>query len=157
MVKIYQTSKIKVVKKIFSEFARLATSNGDGFVDYVWPKPGFEKPQPKIGYIRLFKPFNWVIGTGEYVSDVTSNMQKEALQAISQMKYGKSGYFIIIDPVAKMLMHAVKPALNGKVLYNFQDKKGNYLFRDIVTAAKKPQGGLSKYYWEKTRETRCAT
>ena len=141
--------KDKGGKKIFSEFARVASTHGEGFVDYVWPKPGFEKPQPKISFVKMFKPLNWVIGTGEYVSDVTSNMQKEALYSISQMRYGKSGYFAVVDSTGKMLMHPIKPSLNGKNLINLQDKKGIYLFRDIINAAKNPEGGLSKYYWAK--------
>ena len=59
----------------------------------MWPKPGFNKPQAKVSYVKLFKPFNWVIGTGAYVDDITKDLQKEALQAISKMRYGKSGYF----------------------------------------------------------------
>ena len=141
--------KDKGGKKIFSEFASVASSNGEGFVDYVWPKPGFEKPQQKISFVKMFKPLNWVIGTGEYVSDVTSNMQKEALSTISQMRYGKSGYFVVLEPSGKMLMHPIKPSLDGKNLLQVQDKKGNYLFQDIIAAAKKSEGGLSKYFWAK--------
>ena len=141
--------KDKGGKQIFTEFARLAKANGEGFVDYVWPKPGFEKPQLKIGYIRMFKPFNWVIGTGSYVEDVTSNMQKEALNTISQMRYGKNGYFWIQDTSSKMVMHPIKPALNGKDLVNFQDKKGVYLFKDLSSVSVQKGGGLVKYHWAK--------
>jgi methyl-accepting chemotaxis protein len=140
-------------KKIFSEFASQTEATGEAFVDYVWPKPGFEKPQPKISYVKRFKPFNWVIGTGAYVEDVTSNMQQEALKTISQMRYGSSGYFAIIDTSGTMLMHPIKPSLNGKNLINVKDKKGVLLFQDIITSAKSAEGGLSKYSWEKPGKT----
>ena len=55
-------------------------------------------------------------------------MQKEALKTISQMRYGKNGYFSVNDSSAKMIMHPIKPSLNGKNLMNFQDKKGVYIF-----------------------------
>jgi len=141
--------KDKGGKKIFVEFAKATATNGEGFVDYVWPKPGFEKPQPKISFVKLFKPFKWTIGTGAYVADVTSNMQKEALKTISQMRYGKSGYFAVMDSTGTMLMHPIKASLNGKNLINVQDKKGTYLFKDIIKSAENPEGGLSKYHWEK--------
>ena len=54
--------KDKGGKRIFSEFAKVASANGDGFVDYVWPKPGFEKPQNKVSYVKMFAPYKWVIG-----------------------------------------------------------------------------------------------
>jgi len=50
--------KDKDGKRIFYEFARQTAATGEAFVDYVWPKPGFEKPQPKISYVKRFKPFN---------------------------------------------------------------------------------------------------
>jgi methyl-accepting chemotaxis protein len=54
---------------LFREFADRA-SDGGGFVAYAWPKPGFEKPQPKMSYVQQFKPWSWVIGTGIYIDDV---------------------------------------------------------------------------------------
>jgi methyl-accepting chemotaxis protein len=145
--------KDKGGKKIFSEFAKVASLNGEGFVDYVWPKPGFEKPQPKISFVKMFKPLNWVIGTGAYVEDVTSNMQKEALATIAQMRYGKNGYFWVLDTKGGMIMHPIKPSLNGKNLSTFQDKKGVYLFRDLSSISVKKGEGLVKYHWQKPGET----
>ena len=144
--------KDKGGKKIFTEFARVASADGEGFVDYVWPKPGFDKPQPKISFVKLFKPLNWVVGTGAYVADVTSNMQKEALATIAQMRYGKNGYFWVLDTKGGMIMHPIKPSLNGKNLSNFQDKKGVYLFKDLSAISVKEGEGLVKYHWQKPGE-----
>ncbi len=41
-----------------------------GFIEYTWPKPGMDEPQPKISYVKLFKPWGWIVGTGTYVDDV---------------------------------------------------------------------------------------
>jgi len=145
--------KDKGGKKIFSQFVKITAATGDGFVDYVWPKPGFEKPQAKVSYVKRFKPFNWVIGTGAYVSDVTANMQKEALSTIAQMRYGKNGYFWIQDTSSKMVMHAIKPTLDGKDLSNFKDKTGIYLFKDLSAISLQKGEGLVKYNWEKPGKT----
>ncbi|MGB1227448.1 MAG: cache domain-containing protein, partial [Poseidonibacter sp.] len=135
--------KDKGGKQIFKEFASVAKSKGEGFVDYVWPKPNFEKPQAKVSFVKLFKPYNWVIGTGEYVSDVSAKIKKEALLTISKMRYGKDGYFWINDSYPKMVMHAVKPSLDGKDLSKIQDKAGKYLFKEFsVIANKEAKGGL---------------
>ncbi len=108
-------------KQIFKVFAEVAGKNGDGFVDYVWPKPGFDSPQDKVSYVKLFKPFNWVIGTGEYVDNVTSKLQEEALKTIGEIRYGVDGYFWINDSHPTMVMHPIKPALNGKDLSQLKD------------------------------------
>jgi len=142
--------KDKNGKRIFYEFAKVCKTNKSGFVEYVWPKPGYDKPQAKVSFVKLFKPFNWVIGTGAYVDDVTAKLQKEALQAIQDMRYGKNGYFWINDMQPKMIMHPMKPSLNGKDLSNVKDPNGVYLFNEMVKVCKKsPKGGLVKYAWSK--------
>ena len=137
-------------KQIFSEFAALAKKNGEGFVDYVWAKPGFEKPQPKVSFIKLFKPYNWVVGTGEYVSDVSSKIQEESKKAIADMRYGKDGYFWINDSSPKMVMHPIKPALVGQDLSENKDAKGKKHFVEMVEVVKNNKdGGLVKYFWDR--------
>jgi len=137
-------------KKIFKEFAQVAKAKGEGFVDYVWPKPGFDAPQSKVSFVKLFKEYNWVIGTGEYVSDVSAKIKEEALSTINKMRYGKDGYFWINDSSPKMIMHAIKPNLDGQDLSNVQDKAGKYLFKEFaVVANENPEGGLVKYMWPK--------
>ena len=142
--------KDKGGKKIFKEFAALAKTKGEGFVDYVWPKPEFEKPQAKVSFVKLFEPYNWVIGTGEYVSDVSAKIKEEALRTISKMRYGNDGYFWINDSSPKMIMHPTNSSLNGKDLSGIQDKSGKYLFKELTKVANADEsGGLVKYMWPK--------
>lgn len=62
-------------KRLFVEFAKVAsTEAGEGYVDYLWPKPGYEKPVPKLSFVRQFKPWKWVVGTGVYIDDVDAAM-----------------------------------------------------------------------------------
>ncbi|MBA4395325.1 MAG: chemotaxis protein, partial [Desulfobacca sp.] len=65
-------------KRLFVTFADVARKEGAGFVDYLWPKPGFSKPVPKISYVKLFPEWGWVIGSGIYLDDV----EKEVSQLI---------------------------------------------------------------------------
>jgi methyl-accepting chemotaxis protein len=44
--------------------------NGGGFSDYRFPKEDSDKPLPKRSYVEYYKPFGWVIGTGNYVDDI---------------------------------------------------------------------------------------
>jgi len=46
--------------------------------------------------------------------DTNIIMQKEALNAIKNMRYGKNGYFWVNDMNNKMLMHPIKPEYDGK-------------------------------------------
>ena len=137
-------------KQIFKEFATVAKKDSEGFVDYVWAKPGYTTPQPKVSFVKLFKPYDWVIGTGEYVDDVTTKMQDEALRTIAEMRYGKDGYFWINDSHPKMVMHPIKPSLNGEDLSENKDAKGKKHFVEMVQVVNKNKdGGLVKYFWDR--------
>ena len=59
-------------KALFVDFVNVVKKNGAGFVPYEWPKPGFDKPQPKLSYVAGFAPWNWVIGTGVYIDDLNA-------------------------------------------------------------------------------------
>ena len=142
--------KDKGGKQIFKEFSDVAKKDGEGFVDYVWPKPGFETPQLKVSFVKLFKPYNWVIGTGEYVDDVTTKLQAEALKTISEMRYANNDYFWINDSSPKMIMHPVSKHLDGKDLSSNADAKGKKLFVEMSKVSNENKaGGLVKYWWDK--------
>jgi methyl-accepting chemotaxis protein len=59
-------------KALFVDFVNVVRKDGAGFVPYEWPKPGFNKPQPKLSYVAGFAPWNWVIGTGVYIDDLNA-------------------------------------------------------------------------------------
>lgn len=68
-------------KALFTEFAKTARDKGEGYVDYLWPKPGSEQPVAKISYVKGFAPWGWVIGSGVYVDNVQANFLARLTQA----------------------------------------------------------------------------
>jgi methyl-accepting chemotaxis protein len=61
-------------KRLFVAFADTVRRDGAGFVPYEWPKPGADKPQPKLSYVAGFAPWGWVVGTGVYVDDLQAQV-----------------------------------------------------------------------------------
>jgi methyl-accepting chemotaxis protein len=59
-------------KKLFVDMVKVVQDKGAGFVEYQWPKPGAEAPQPKVSYVAGYEPWGWIIGSGIYVDDVSS-------------------------------------------------------------------------------------
>ncbi len=66
-------------KAMFMEMVKLVQTQGSGFVSYLWPKPGYDRPVPKISYAKGFLPWGWVIGTGIYLDDVDTIFHDQAL------------------------------------------------------------------------------
>lgn len=55
-------------------FVKQIIKNGQkengGYTEYWFPKEGETKASLKRGYSKIYKPYNWVIGTGNYVDDI---------------------------------------------------------------------------------------
>ncbi len=68
-------------QNLFQAFVEVCNEKGEGFVDYLWPKPtkqGLIADMPKLSYVRLFKEWNWIIGTGVYIDGIDKMIdQKE--------------------------------------------------------------------------------
>jgi len=61
-------------QNLFQAFAEITKRGpGEGFVDYLWPKPvkdGLTERTAKISYVRLHKPTGWIIGSGAYIDNI---------------------------------------------------------------------------------------
>jgi len=69
-------------KRLFIAFVETVRKHKAGFVGYLWPKPNFKEPVPKISYVMGFEPWGWVIGSGIYLDDVEAAFRAEAVQYI---------------------------------------------------------------------------
>lgn len=56
-----------------------AGQSGGAFVEYVYPRPGEQKSEPKLSYADSFTPWGWVLGTGIYIDDVETEYWKGVL------------------------------------------------------------------------------
>lgn len=80
--------------KIFQEMNTVVSSPdtaGAGAVHYWFQKPDAAEPELKIGYVQLFKPWGWIVGTGSYVSDI-----KASLSWLSQSALATLAVFLVL-------------------------------------------------------------
>ncbi|CAG8998131.1 MAG: Methyl-accepting chemotaxis protein McpP [Candidatus Celerinatantimonas neptuna] len=76
-------------KYLFREMNQIIRRSGSGFVHYYWPKAGSDTPQPKLSFVKEFKPWGWVIGTGIYIDDVNHQYHQLLL-------HGSIIFFIVL-------------------------------------------------------------
>jgi methyl-accepting chemotaxis protein len=69
-------------KTLFVDMVNVVKKDGAGFVPYEWPKPGFDRPQPKLSYVAGFAPWSWVIGTGVYIDDLNAQTWASTQRAL---------------------------------------------------------------------------
>jgi len=75
--------------------------------------------------------------------------QQRASEIIAQMRHGDNDYFWIQDVKARIVMHPIKPELNGKDLSDFKDPSGQKIFAEFSRLAGQPKGGDLAYLWAK--------
>ncbi|MGO7213564.1 methyl-accepting chemotaxis protein [Rhizobium ruizarguesonis] len=89
-----------------------------------------------------------------YKMEQAGTMTREQAQAaakdvIGAMRYGADGYFWINDMRPTMVMHPIKPALNGTDISQMKDPTGKFLFVEFVNKVKKDGKGFVDYLWPK--------
>ncbi len=147
-------------QNLFQAMVEVCNLHGSGYVNYIWDKPtdnGVLPNRPKLSYVKMFKPYNWVIGTGVYIDDIENSIKQECLDIIGKMRYdNETGYFWVNDtklPYPTMIIHATAPALNGKILdnkkYNCAMGKQQNLFQAMVEVCNKKGEGFVDYIWDK--------
>jgi methyl-accepting chemotaxis protein len=60
---------------LFREFVKVCQDKGDGFVAYLWPKPGETQPVPKLSYVKLYQPWGWIVGSGLYIDNFKAKIR----------------------------------------------------------------------------------
>ena len=67
-------------KKLIQEIIRNGMKPGGGFSDYLFPKPNQSEAVGKRSYSLLFKPYGWVIGTGNWTDDIENLLAAKAAE-----------------------------------------------------------------------------
>jgi len=75
--------------------------------------------------------------------------KQRALQAIKALRYSGSEYFWINDMHPKMVMHPIRPELDGNDLTQNKDPNGKHLFMEMVKVVKAQGAGDVDYMWPK--------
>ncbi len=96
-------------KFLMLEMVQIAREKGEGYVDYYWPKPGHDEPVKKISYIKLYRPWGIMVGSGIYVDDVEEEFNKEAMNIgisilIASIILGFTGFRLnrsLLKPIKK--------------------------------------------------------
>ena len=124
--------------------AKIVKEKKEGFTTNKFVKPNSkdEVQYLKLSYVKLFEPFDWHIGIGEYIDDLTKNTQEEILDWLNTLKYKNSSYSFLNTIDGQTLI------FEGK---RVEPKPHPYpeTFKRQVETAKNPNGDFYKYEFKK--------
>mgnify|MGYP001810445240 CR=1 FL=1 len=90
-----------------------------------------------------------------YIEQANSGLMMEddakqaATQALQALRYGGNEYFWINDLHSVVVMHPIKPELNGKDLSNLKDGNGKAIFVEFARMVRDHKAGFVDYLWPK--------
>ena len=99
--------------------------------------------EPKVSFVKKFKPYNWNIHIEEYLDSIKTIAQNEILEWISTIRFGENNYLFVNTTDGQALV------FNGKkyqtpIPHPFKD-----IFKQQFEAAKNPDGGFFSYKFKK--------
>jgi methyl-accepting chemotaxis protein len=122
---------------VFGESVRVAAQrNGQGgFMAYRWPDPSDpERWDLKLSYVRLFKPWNWVIGTGFPIDLAGARLR--SLEFILNMQHGQNaGFFTLNGDFEQITLQ--NRSIHARSVKDQADATGRLYYRDLIKTAVK--------------------
>lgn len=119
-------------KRLFTEFVDIVKANGSGYAEYLWQwKDDPNKIVPKISYVKEFKPWGWIIGTGVYIDDIQDEIKSMERRLII--------ISLIITVIITLLLFTVAfqsyLTEKKKLLAEEQLKESHEKYKALVTAS----------------------
>ncbi|MHC4884607.1 MAG: cache domain-containing protein, partial [Planctomycetota bacterium] len=127
-------------KHLLQAFVDVCQEQSEGFVTYRWPKPtptGTTEDRKKISYVRCFLPWQWVIGSGEYIDDIDADRQQALESILNTLSHSlprllppKLGHIAILDGEGRVQAHSTRPNQSRP------KKVDSIFFSELVKAAR---------------------
>ena len=90
--------------------------------------------------------FHQLAQSGQMSQD---DAKRQAIAALRGLRYDSKEYFWINDLAPRMVLHPIKPELEGKDLGGIKDPDGKFLFKEFAQTAQEKGAGFVDYQWPK--------
>ncbi|WP_421900316.1 cache domain-containing protein [Maridesulfovibrio sp.] len=125
-------SKTSDSRYILKEMISLADKRGEGYIDYLWTKPGHsDLSYEKTSFIKLFEPYRWVLGTGNYRDTITKHTQDLVLRRLNKLNSNGNEYFVGTLKGTSLLGEN-----KGRNIMELKSSDGIFIVQEFIKKAK---------------------
>jgi len=137
------TSENNHLSGVVKEIIKIASNQKEGYCEYLWDKPEEKEGSfKKLTYVKLFEPYNWIIGTGLYLDDMEKRVKDELVSNTDRLIFDKKmGSYIFMGTWEGVSLTYPAPNVD---LYNLQDIHGKFPVRELIATAQSG-GGFVEY------------
>ena len=150
--------------EVAGQLLEVARKEGRGFTRYLWTMPGDDSGglHEKVSYVSLIEELGWVIGTGEYLDNL-SLLGKEIVtrDLTASLSEIKTDYYFVYDlhninggqDFATMLINNNRPDLVGsKLSDDYRDAKGKEFRKEFLNGIRESAEAYVVYWYKKPGE-----
>ncbi len=98
----------------------------------------------KVSYLKLYAPFNWIIGSGTTQSSIDHEIRQRTLHRLKHFKSEDDGYLFVMNSHGATLLHPNQEVI-GVNRINDVDSEGVPFIRNIIDTAMQGSGFV-KYH-----------
>ncbi len=118
----------------------------EAFLNWYYPKPDdLKSSYKKIGFNIHFKPYDWFIGTGEYVVDFEEMVKKDIAEYLSNYRTNKNSYFIVLDYKNRTIFQKIDDSTKDS-FRNLTSQKEEDLFNQMINLVKNNEEYITYEY-----------
>ncbi len=92
---------------LFVQFVDVVKAKGEGEVRYLWPKPGQKNPVAKISYVKGVPEWGWIVGSGNYVSDLQADIWRQRFMLLGALLFAWLASWLFTHLLAEMVTGAL--------------------------------------------------
>ena len=164
-------------RSIVQAFLAEVRDDEDGWVHYLWPRPGGSTFFWKTSYVRrAVGPDDrvYVVGSGLYqmkmergfvveqVDDAAALVEREGTAAFATLRDPAAGfrfydaYVFVFDQDGVQHVNAAFPEHEGENLLDLTDREGTVIGREMLSVVREDGAGWVDYLWPRPGDTRAA-
>ncbi|WP_374475826.1 EAL domain-containing protein [Zoogloea sp.] len=117
-----------------------------GFSSYRWYSPvDATRMTDKLAHVRLFAPYGWIIGTGDYLYRWEETRLREGLDRLRAWNFGDTGHFMVMNNDGNLLLQPIAGrGVDELKLGKFGSPAEDHIRQDMLKLAR-AGGGLLNY------------
>jgi len=130
-------------KYVIRELSKIANTKGEGYLNWRFIKNTEDyNSYEKIGFVRRFSPYNWFIGSGDYIDEAEQDLKTHILKKTASLTYGDNGFFLVLDEKGEILYHP-ETSYIGQQAFTLIDSSKKLFIQEMLMKGK--DGGFVEY------------
>ena len=93
--------------RVYADAMAQVRDRGEGFTNYLWAKPGEQKPVPKLAFNNGFKDWGWTFQTGMYIDDLNSAFFKDLTVSLMMLAVAGAALSVLVLLIARNIERSV--------------------------------------------------